>query len=427
MKFSSGARHGLVDELGRPCGANQPATLARDAHSLPRRQRPVRQLSASPVNAHAQPAALARRRAVVRSRTLPLLGLAACAALLGCTSVTTPNWRVDPVYRVEGVEGGNPSAAPDYLALALKYEGENRVEQALDAYARAAQTAPHSADMQNSLGLALARHGRIAGAITALRRAVMLAPDRAPLLNNLAYALMLDGRADEASAMFRLTLAVDPSHRIASRNLAHLNEQLLMAAAKAPRTVVTAAVAVAVPVVPVVAVVPGAAAVDSVAAPASPVTHQQPTAQNTAAPSAVASDEPGVTSKAAPLQPRPGPFSIEILNGNGVGGAAARMRHLLQEQGLHVRRVANLPPYKSVSTQVLYRPGKAEQARLIALAIPVDADVSPAPAGSTFADLRVVIGHDARRSAGCMALAVCAVAEGSAGSAGSSDRKSGRL
>ncbi len=299
------------------------------------------------------------------------------------------------------------SAAPGYLALAQQYDSENRVEQALNAYARAAQSAPDSADMQNRLGLALARHGQIAGAITALRRAVVLAPDRAPLLNNLAYALMLDGRVDEARAMFKLTLAVDPAHEIASRNLAHLNKLLPVATAKAPTTVVIAALAVA--------AVPAAAAVDTVTPPAAAVTHQQPTPQVIAAPSAVASDGPGVTSKAAPLQPRHDPFSIEILNGNGVGGAAARMRHLLQEQGIQVSRVANLPPYKSVSTQVLYRPGKAEQARLIASRMPVDADVSPAPAGSTLADLRVVIGHDARRSVGCTALAVCAVATVSTG------------
>lgn len=415
MKFSSGVRHDLVDEPGSRAAAGQPAAQARDAHSLPRRQRPARRLSASPVTAQAQPAALSRRRAVLRWRTLPLLGLAACAALLGCTSLTTPTWRVDPAYRVEGA---SLNAAAGYLALALQYEGENRVEQALDAYARSAQSAPDSADLQNSLGLALARHGRITAAITALRRAVVLAPDRAPLLNNLAYALLLGGRVDEASAMLKLTLAVDPAHQIALRNLAHLNEQLLVAAAKAPRTAVTAAVAVEVPVVLV------ASAVDTVAAPATAVTLQQRMPQDFVPWSTVAGDEPGATSKVAPLQPRPDPFSIEILNGNGVGGAAARMRDLLQEQGMHVRRVANLPPYKSVLTQVLYRPGKAEQARLIALRMPVSADVSPAPAGSTLADLRVVIGHDARRSAGCTALAVCAVAEGSAGSA---LRGSGRL
>lgn len=407
MKFSSGVKHALVDEFGRTAGAGRPVTQARDARSLPRQHRPASRLS-------------------VRSRTLALLGLAASAALLGCSSLTMPPWRVEPVYRVAGVEGvagvagGSPSAAPGYLALAQKYEGENRVEQALDAYARAAKSAPDSAEVQNRLGLALARHGRIEGAIMALRRAVALAPDRAPLLNNLAYALLLDGRADEASAMFRLTLAVDPAHEIASRNLAHLNQHLPVAAAKAPAPV---AATVANDAVVVVAAMPAAAAVNTVAPPVAASTRPEPMPESIAAPPAVASDGPSVTSEAAPLQPRPDHFSIEIMNGNGVGGAAARLRNLLQEQGIHVRRVANLPPYRSVSTQVLYRPGKIEQARLIAQRMPVHADVLAAPAGSTLADLRVVIGHDARRSAGCTALAVCAVVERSAGSG---DRTLGR-
>ena len=398
MKFSSGVKHALVDEFGRTAGAGRPVTQARDARSRPRQHRPARRLSE-------------------RSPTLALLGLAASAALLGCSSLTMPPWRVEPVYRVAGVEGvtgitgitgGSPSAAPGYLALAQKYEGENRVEQALDAYARAAKSAPDSAEVQNRLGLALARHGRIEGAILALRRAVALAPDRAPLLNNLAYALLLDGRADEASAMFRLTLAVDPAHEIASRNLAHLNQHLPVTAAKAPAPVAATGVKGA---AVVVAVVPAAAAVNTVAPPVAASTRPEPMPQSIAARSALVSAGPSVTSESAPVQPRQDHFSIEIMNGNGVGGAAARLRDLLQEQGIHVRRVANLPPYKSVSTQVLYRPGKIEQARLIAQRMPVHADVLAAPAGSTLADLRVVIGHDARRSAGCTALAVCAVTE----------------
>jgi len=111
---------------------------------------------------------------------------------------------------------------------------------------------------------------------------------------------------------------------------------------------------------------------------------------------------------AASTPPRLEGVSVEIVNGNGITGAAARLRLRLQEQGVKVGRLANLRPYNSPHTQVLYRPGKAEAARAVVNRMPVDANIAPAPAGSTRADLSVLIGLDVRHSAGCAVLAACA-------------------
>jgi hypothetical protein len=111
---------------------------------------------------------------------------------------------------------------------------------------------------------------------------------------------------------------------------------------------------------------------------------------------------------AASTPPRLAGVSVEIVNGNGINGAAARLRLRLQEQGVKVGRLANLRPYNSPHTQVLYRPGKAEAARAVVNRMPVDAHIAPAPAGSTRADLSVLIGLDVRHSAGCAVLAACA-------------------
>jgi Flp pilus assembly protein TadD len=346
---------------------------------------------------------------------------AATAALLGCSSLPPAPWRVEPTYRVEDSGAG---AAQGYLALARQYDGEQRGAQALDAYRKAAQAAPADAEVQNALGLALARQGQFGPAVVALRRAVALTPERAPLLNNLGYALLLDGRADEARAIFRLTLAVDPGHAMASRNLAHIDQQMAAAATSAAvpaAAVAVAAEAVAAQVVAAAADPAAATAPDAAAIPAA-----KPAAEPVAAVAAVTVAAPAAAPPAAPVAqpvavsattatvPARVPLagvSIEIVNGNGITGAAARLRNWLGEQGLRAGRLANLLPYDSPRTQVLYRPGKAEQARELAQRMPVGAEVSPATAGSTRADLRVLLGHDVRHSAGCGALQACAAAQ----------------
>ncbi|HSM22477.1 MAG TPA: LytR C-terminal domain-containing protein [Rubrivivax sp.] len=61
-----------------------------------------------------------------------------------------------------------------------------------------------------------------------------------------------------------------------------------------------------------------------------------------------------------------------------------------------------------MQTRVLYRPGRADAAHTVAESMPLRAEVALAPAGSTGADVHVLIGHDARYSAGCAAIAACA-------------------
>jgi hypothetical protein len=279
--------------------------------------------------------------------------------------------------------------------------------------------------VQNTVGLAFARHGQFAPAVAALRRAVALAlaPERAQLLNNLGYALLLDGHTEDARAMLRLTLAVNPSHEAALRNLAFIDQQMPAVAGKAAPQMAAVVDTPALPptAIPTAAVTVLPTAALAAATPTEPATASAPaTASGTAPTQASIAPEPnaahGVAHKTegktealahAQLQG----VSIEIVNGNGINGAAARLRLSLREQGIEAGRLANLPPYKSAHTLVLHRPGKADEAREVADHMPVDAGVALAPAGSTRADLRVVIGHDVRHSASCAALAACATPE----------------
>lgn len=353
--------------------------------------------------ATAVPPARHRARRPSRPGTVTLLTFAVSAALLGCSSLTSTPWRVQPAYRIDN---GNPNSAQGYLALARQYEGEGRSEKALDAYRSAAKAAPTDADVQNAVGMAFAKQGQFAPAVVALRRAVALAPERAQLLNNLGYALLLDGRAEDARAMLRLTLAVNPTHEAALRNLAFIDQQLPAVASKTAAPVTAAADT---PAVPPAAMPTAGTALAPVAAATLTATATAPATATTTAPilAVAATPLPAPSSGPTALQGT----SIEIVNGNGITGAAARLRQSLREQGIEATRLTNLPPYKSTHTLVLYRPGKAEAAREVAGRIPVDAGVALAPAGTTRADLRVVLGHDVRYSAGCAALAACAAPE----------------
>ena len=418
MKVTSGMTHPLVGTQVRHLGSPRPAP---PAPALAIAHRPV-----------------ASTRTPRRMRQAAMLSLVTSAALLGCSSVTAPTWRMEPVYRVASA-GADP--AQGYLALARQYEGEDRSAQALDAYRKAAKAAPDDADVHNATGLALARQAQFGPAVQALRRAVALAPERAPLINNLGYALLLDGRADEARAMLRLALAVDPLHELASRNLAHADAQRAPAVAMAAGSVAQAAAVngppveaaasrpvrgplVALPVGPPVLSAAAAAAAESASPadpsgwPQTPTAVQRPlSAPRAASPApgartdadAGAGAGAGASVAAVPLARVPlDGIRIEIVNGNGVEGVAGRMRLWLRQQGIESGRLANLLPYSSLRTQVQYQRGKLEQAHEVASRLPVQALVAPAPEGSTRADLRVVIGHDARYAVGCAALSACA-------------------
>ncbi len=401
MNVNTGVAHTLVGQDAQWLAAAQ---RAHDTCEGQIGNRPVRTGPAM----RPQPGARCLAHSASGARTHTLLAVAAGAALLGCSPLTSTPWRVDPLYRIES---GNPAAAQGYLALALQYEGEGKYAQALEAYRNAAKAAPGDADMQNTLGLALAKHAQFAPAVAALRRAVALARESAQLLNNLGYALLLDGRAEDARAMLRLTLAVDPAHETALRNLAYLDKKLLPADSKAASQA-AAAVATAT-VVPMKMAEASAAADAVVAGPVQAASNMSvpitaTTVTGTQASPSAAGSSAGKTGVL--VRGRLEGASIEIFNGNGVDGAAARLRQWLRDQGIEAGRLANLPPYKSAHTLVLYRTGKADLARVVADHIPVDADIEPAPAGTTQADLRVVIGHDARYSAGCASLATCATA-----------------
>lgn len=87
---------------------------------------------------------------------------------------------------------------------------------------------------------------------------------------------------------------------------------------------------------------------------------------------------------------------VEVRNGSGIAGAAARMTTVLRERGFDVVDFGNADRMDHGRTHVLDRSGRPALAREVAMAlqgVPVEA----APDSTLFLDVTVVIGRDLDR------------------------------
>ena len=104
-------------------------------------------------------------------------------------------------------------------------------------------------------------------------------------------------------------------------------------------------------------------------------------------------------------------LTVEVFNGNGVAGAARGLRVALAKQGLKADRVANMVKYDVANTRIVYRPGKAAEARALAKLMPTHSELqeaSPSQLQDMRADVRVVLGHNLSRvAASCLSHGEC--------------------
>lgn len=298
------------------------------------------------------------------------LALLAAAAAAGCASGTAPSppaeLRIAPLRQVaHGGVTGDAVTGQAYAALARQYESEGRAEAAIEAWGKAIAQDPSNAAMHNALGMALAARGRYADAVAAFGRADVFAPRDARTLNNLGYSQLMAGQHAAAARSLEQALALDPQHAKARANLDAAKIEL----ARAERVTVRLAGG------------------EEIGVPAVLTRH------SSATPAQAAS---ALTER------------VTIVNGNGVPGAAGRMRDIVRERGVLNTGLANLPRFDAVGTQVIYRDGYAGYARQVARRLPLSSEIVMAPGGETGAGpVRVVIGADARASAVCLKLGGC--------------------
>ena len=356
-----------------------------------------------------------------------LVAAAGCASL---DSRVSKAWKIEPVFNVSHATQSSPA----YYSLGQYYDGSQAWGKAIDAYRKAIAADANNIDAHNALGVALAQSGRYADAETALRHAVALAPARTYVRNNLGYVLLLGGKPAEAVLELKAVVEQDGDSAIAKENLRDAMARSNVAAQGAVSALRTPPAPLVAAGVAAVAAVASAAPPLSVpmpshrAAPAAPPAMRwgfEPTIASIEQSAASASDanaSASLTSLTMAGKPEsvsvPMPLSavpiskvqtsrLEISNGNGVAGMAARVGRWFATQGLQPDRLTNQQPFAQQQTVIQYRNGHAEAALRVARSLPATAKAELAPLPGLRSDVRVVIGRDWVQTAACLGNNSC--------------------
>lgn len=152
---------------------------------------------------------------------LPIL--CSLPALHSCMS-TQPKqeiWGMKPIYNVQH-GGGN---ARDYYQLGRYFQGQNRLDQAAEAYQKALLLDASHIEAHNALGAIYSTQGKFEQAIVEFNTVIERAPQAAHLFNNLGYTYFLQKKYPEAIETFEKALALDPRHERSLNNLAQAYTQ----------------------------------------------------------------------------------------------------------------------------------------------------------------------------------------------------------
>ena len=315
------------------------------------------------------------RRAVALGQAASALTLAGCA--LWPPAAPPRAYQVAPVYRVDDT----PQAVQAYLAAGRYFEGSRDWPRAAQSYRKATERDASSEAAWDGLGRTLASAGRLDEAEAALRQAVALAPKRARAHNNLAYVLLLKDQPAPALAALDEALALDPTHAMARANR---DEAMTRLAATRPETTTATATAIVMSPPPALDTAP-IPALDTAPIPA------------TRLPTTELATIAAAASLGQALSPPDGcapPKRLEVSNGMGATGMAARVEGWLSQRGLPRARLTNQPAYDVVRTRVDYAAGQAAAARCVALALPAGVTTALSERAGLRGDVRLVVGRD---------------------------------
>lgn len=286
-------------------------------------------------------------------RTAFAISAIAAVVLSGCTAAPIADGRlhISPVQRVQHAM----HRADAMYHTGRYFQGQIRYEQAQQAYREALAANPDHVPALNGLAIIAASQGRFAEAERHFQQAIALAPNDAYLYNNLGYAYLRADRPDEGQTALARAVDLDPDNPHYTANFATATEHL------AQRRQRLAA----------------ASARDAVRKEAEAAARR-------------IDDADGLL--------------LEVANGNGVRGMAARTAGLLKEFGLPAARLTNARPYRQWQTEIQYLAGHAHEADRVRELLPVAARLVETPAMQRGIELRVVVGHDLRSPAALHAL-----------------------
>lgn len=354
--------------------------------------------------------------------------LCSVTVLSGCfTPAALPGpdaMRIEPLLSVRNSD----STARGYYQLGRYYQGQNRLEQAADAYRTALQLHSGYIDARSALGATYAQQGKFDEAIAEYSAILTMAPHLAHIFNNLGYTYLSQGNYPEAIAAFEKAITLDPRNPRTFNNLGSAYEKIgetanaRMAFARALAlnggaettehhgpSATSPAVASAVPL-PALHGDSGIrldntarsaeVALDAIPAAATALLEQTVPATQSLPPMAVPRDEiagaPAALPAAKDFAPdwKDRPFHLEIANGNGVNGMAKKMGNTLTQAGVPAPRLTNLKPYRRQLTVVEYRTGFYDAALQLGGKLTTAPVVVSSNTLRANTDVRLVLGKD---------------------------------
>ncbi len=369
-----------------------------------------------------------------------------CISLLSaCASnqaVSVAPWTIKPVTAI------NANNKPEAFYQTGRYcQGQNRYDQAIEAYQKALAIDNKFVEARNGLGVILSRQGKYNEAIEAFKLAIQQSPNAAHLYSNMGYAYYLQGRyADAVVALVQAT-SLDPKNQHALNNLglayakvgqpvdamqifskAALQQNLSLATADniAMTSVSEAPVSAIAPVTPL----PSPAKEIAVVVSADEVALVLPKDRGIIRPAAMSVPVIESNTKLVQLEPHVSelqmqqykPASVplletlaldsnsdnshgaklrlEVANGNGVTGLARKVRQFLSNQGYVTSHITNQKPFQVRMTQIQYREGYQSEAQLLQASMPEMAELVQRNNMRTDVGIRVLLGKDiAKRTA----------------------------
>ena len=302
--------------------------------------------------------------------------------------------------------------------LGRYYHGQLRYSQAIEAYRQALAMNPGMVDALNALGAAYAESGNLVLARQQFEAALKLQPQSVYTYNNLGFVNYLAGDYPAAVQAYKQALRQDPGHEKARQNL-------VLAYAKMGRDEQIARTEVPAKPVPVrplakkagqtawVKVSPviyemrtaGAPAERAVAMPATKVADAVPVARAAtidSAPAVPVVAQPVATKPSAIVEPKKGHLAfetsslqgVEISNGNGIRGMAARVARYFSGKGIQQARLTNQKPFDERRTRIEYRPGSGPEAARVNKFLPRAAPLVASSSLRPDIRVRLVLGHD---------------------------------
>lgn len=309
-----------------------------------------------------------------------LSSIVAAALLQGCASTPPAQLATTPLLRISDGDGDNPAYA---YRLGRAYEDQGDLVRASAAYARSLALDPAQLDARNAQAVLLAKQGQLSRAAELLRQLAADFPTAAQPLSNLGYIHHLQGHDALAATTLRSALALAPDYALARANLALLDADT-PGAAVARRLPATAPAALPLTTTPSVQLQLVQLAPNEFRLQA-PAMVAEPAAAPVA--SSVAPAELAAASAAAPER-------LQIVNGFGAPGVAAKARDLLRRHGFAATSVTNQRGYRQAQTVIEYVPGQQSRARALRAALPGPVTLAPVATLPRQLTLRLVLGQD---------------------------------